>query len=132
MNAPKFLLDANVLIALSTPSHPKNELASEWLGSGVPFAICPTVEGAVCRFLVRIGERPDVARSLLQSIRALPQCHPVPDDALYAEMSWDGITGHRQLTDAHLADLAERHGMRLATFDKGIARLRPDSTVLLA
>ena len=35
------------------------------------------------------------------------------------------IRGYRQLMDAHLIRLAERHGGRLATFDRKVAGLLP-------
>jgi predicted nucleic acid-binding protein len=43
-----------------------------------------------------------------------------------------GIVGHRQVTDAYLAQLARSRGARLATFDKAVARLHADVADLVA
>lgn len=37
------------------------------------------------------------------------------------------LTGYRQVTDAHLIALAERHGGCVATFDKAMASLARDA-----
>ncbi|GLY63497.1 hypothetical protein [Amycolatopsis taiwanensis] len=46
-------------------------------------------------------------------------------------MSLNGVLGHRQVTDAYLAQLARAHGGRLATFDPGLATLHTDIADLL-
>ena len=51
-----FLLDANALIALTIAEHEHHERASDWLATVEAFAVSPVVEGALVRFLVRIGE----------------------------------------------------------------------------
>jgi predicted nucleic acid-binding protein len=42
-----------------------------------------------------------------------------------------GVIGHRQATDAYLAQLAREHGGRLATFDQGLAKLHGDIAELV-
>ena len=37
-----------------------------------------------------------------------------------------GLIGHRQITDAYLAQLAQARGARLATFDRALASLHSD------
>ncbi len=54
-----------------------------------------------------------------------------PDSLAYSEISWKGIFGHRQVTDAYLAALARHHAGRLATFDQGLAALHPDVAELI-
>ena len=51
-----YLLDANVLIALTVAEHEHHERASTWAATVNRFAVCPIVEGALVRFLVRTGE----------------------------------------------------------------------------
>ncbi|HYY17465.1 MAG TPA: VapC toxin family PIN domain ribonuclease, partial [Streptosporangiaceae bacterium] len=46
-----------------------------------------------------------------------------PDDLPYTEVPVQGIIGHRQVTDAYLAQLARARGARLATFDQALAKL---------
>jgi uncharacterized protein len=43
----------------------------------------------------------------------------------------EGIVGHRQVTDAYLAQLARAHGSRLATFDLALAKLHHDVAELV-
>ena len=49
------LLDANVLVALTLAEHVHHERASVWLSGVDRFAVCPVVEGALLRFLLRMG-----------------------------------------------------------------------------
>jgi len=51
-----FLLDANVLIALTVEEHEYHQRVAAWLAGVERVALCPIVEGALIRFLVRIGE----------------------------------------------------------------------------
>lgn len=46
-------------------------------------------------------------------------------------MSWHGILGHRQVTDACLAALARAKGGRLVSFDKGLVAVQGEVVVLL-
>jgi predicted nucleic acid-binding protein len=55
-----------------------------------------------------------------------------PDDVPYTDVPVDGIVGHRQVTDAYLAQLARAHGARLATFDQAIAKLHGDVADLVS
>jgi hypothetical protein len=41
------------------------------------------------------------------------------------------VIGHRQVTDAYLAQLVRGRGGRLATFDHGLAKLHDDIAELL-
>ena len=56
-----YLLDANVLIALTVAEHEHHDRASTWAATINGFAVCPIVEGALVRFLVRTGEGVDPA-----------------------------------------------------------------------
>ena len=69
-----YLLDANVLIALTVAEHEHHARASDWMAGIDRFALCPGVEGALVRFLVRIGERASVATTLLRHVHALRGC----------------------------------------------------------
>lgn len=54
-----------------------------------------------------------------------------PDTISYCQVGLHGVIGHRQVTDAYLAQLARARGGRLATFDQGLAELNDDITELV-
>jgi predicted nucleic acid-binding protein len=128
-----YLLDANVLIALTVAEHEHHSRATEWAATVERFALCPAVEGSLVRFLVRIGERAGVAQELLRVIHAMPRCAFWPDSASYADAGLDHVLGHRQVADAYLLTHVRRHhDARLATLDKALAAVDPAATHLLS
>jgi uncharacterized protein len=127
-----YLLDANVLIALTVAEHEHHARASDWMAGIDRFALCPVVEGALVRFLVRIGERASVATTLLRHVHALRGCEFWPDGLSYADVDLHHVRGHRQVTDAYLVSLAAaRPEAKLATLDEALARQLPETTLLL-
>lgn len=64
-----FLLDANVLIALTAREHVHHERVTRWAADVQRFALCPIVEGALVRFAVRIGATVTEARQSLGLVR---------------------------------------------------------------
>ena len=127
-----YLLDANVLIALTVTEHVHHERASEWAGTIDEFALCPVAEGALVRFLVRLGESAEAAHQVLRSIRARHGYRFWPDSLSYADASLTGVRGHRQVAGAYLVALAsEQPAAALATLDESLASAHPDLTVLV-
>jgi uncharacterized protein len=127
-----YLLDANVLIALTVAEHEHHDRASTWAAGIDRFAVCPAVEGALVRFLVRTGETPSVATTVLRAVRALPGCEFRPDHLSYADVDLGHVRGHRQVTDAYLASLAAAGPASvLATFDEGLAQELPELTMVV-
>ena len=126
-----YLLDADVLIALTVAEHEHHTRATAWMAGIDRFALCPVVEGALVRFLVRIGERASVATRLLRDVHALRSCEFWPDDLSYADADLRLVRGHRQVTDAYLVSLAQHRGGMLATLDEGLHRECSDTTVLV-
>lgn len=126
-----FLLDANVVIALTVAEHEHHERATTWLTTVSRFAICPVVEGALMRFLIRVGESTDTAAAVLAGLHASELCDFWPDSLSYAEMDTSAIHGHRQVTDSYLAALARHKAGRLATFDQALAARHADTCVLV-
>lgn len=128
-----YLLDANVLIALTVGEHEHHQRVAAWLAGVERVALCPIVEGSLVRFLVRIGESVVVAAELLRRFHADPRCEFWADSVSYAEADLDGVLGHRQVTDAYLVALvASRGGARLATLDRALAQMSPGTTALIA
>jgi predicted nucleic acid-binding protein len=127
-----FLLDSNVLIALATPEHSLNTRAAAWFRKGRRFATCPITQGALFRFHLRAGVEAtaDSAKILLKSISSLPRHEFWPDDVSYLEMPTDGIVGHRQVTDAYLVLLAQKHGGSIATMDGSLAAVHSEAVLL--
>jgi toxin-antitoxin system PIN domain toxin len=124
-------LDANVLIALTVAEHEHHDRASRWAAGIERFALCPVVEGALIRFLVRIGESTTAATEVLPAVNARPGCDFWPDSLSYVNVGLGHVRGHRQVTDAYLANLAAVNEGVLATLDEALAQELPDKVVLI-
>jgi uncharacterized protein len=121
------LLDANVLIALLVDDHVHHAPAETWFaGLTGSFATCPITQGSLIRLLMRQGQAAETARAFIAGVAADPRHEFWPDDVAYTEVRTAGIVGHRQVTDAYLAQLARRRAARLATFDQALAALHAD------
>jgi len=121
------LLDANVLIALLVDDHVHHASAETWFaGLADGIATCPITQGSLMRLLVREGQTADAASSVIRGVAADPRHEFWPDDVAYTDVPTAGIVGHRQVTDAYLAQLARSRGCRLATFDQAMVRLHAD------
>lgn len=129
------LLDANVLIALGDCDHVHHVPTRRWFHARdeAAFATCPITQGALIRVLLQRGQRSiGQALDILQGFVRHPAHQFWPDDLDYAAVRWDGVLGHRQVTDAYLAALARQHGGRLATLDRGLAALHDDVAELIS
>ncbi len=122
------LLDGNVLVALLTSSHVHHAAAQHWFaGQSQPFATCPITQGTLLRLLIRLGDvKPETAVQVLAQLVAHARHRFWPDALGYLDISWRGVMGHRQVTDAYLAALARHHGGKLVSFDAGLVALHAD------
>jgi uncharacterized protein len=126
------LLDANVLIALLVDDHVHHAAAESWFADlDGNFATCPVTEGSLMRLLIREGQAAVTARVMLAGTATHPRHEFWPDDVPYSDVPVHGIIGHRQVTDAYLAQLARAHQARLATFDQALAKLHTDVAELV-
>lgn len=128
------LLDGNVLVALADSAHVHHEAAVAWFRSTeAPFATCPITQGTLVRMLLQFKAARDVtdAVAFLAQFTAHARHRFWPDELAYTAISWSGVLGQRQVTDAYLAALARHHGGRLVTFDRGLAALYAEVTELL-
>lgn len=126
------LLDANVLIALLVEDHVHHEAAESWfVDLNESFATCPVTQGSLLRLLIREGQPAATARAILDETAVNPRHEFWPDDVSYTQVPTSGIIGHRQVTDAYLAQLARSHGGRLVTFDQGLAKSHTDVAELI-
>jgi uncharacterized protein len=128
---PVHLLDGNVLVALVSHSHVHHPAAQRWFASSsCPFATCPITQGTLLRLLLRVGDvATETAVEVLTHLAAHTRHRFWPDTLGYAEISWRGVLGHRQVTDAYLAALARHHKGKLVSFDRGLVALHADVAV---
>jgi toxin-antitoxin system PIN domain toxin len=125
------LLDSNVLIALAVRDHEHHARVAGWVATIDVIALCPVVEGALVRFLLRLGVNIVTARNLLLELHASPRSQFWKDSLSYTEADLSHVVGHRQVTDAYLAALAAKRGGLLATLDQGLAEAAPDRVLLV-
>ena len=129
------LLDVNVLIALTWPTHVHHARARAWFEGRADssWATCPLTELGFVRVsanprIIADAVTPREAIAVLQDLRALP-CHVFWPDTLSVEPSGPlaslSLVGHRQTTDAYLLALARANDGMLATLDAGLAGLLP-------
>jgi predicted nucleic acid-binding protein len=121
------LLDVNVLLAGIIETHPKHSLTKIWL-EGKTLVVCPIAELGFLRIgsnARAIGLSMEHARQALQRFIEDRKVDRIPDD-LPALESHPGKSDH--VTDHYLADLAAKHGLKLATLD---GQLKHPSTELI-
>lgn len=121
----KHLLDVNVLLAVIWTGHPKHASAFEWMGDKV-VAVCPLSELGFLRISTQpkaFNKPMNQAREALRLFLDERAAARLPDDLPALESS-PQASGH--VTDCYLADLAAKHGCRLATLD---ARLNHPAAV---
>jgi uncharacterized protein len=126
------LLDSNVLIALVVAEHVHHDHAAAWLSDfDAGFATCPITQGSLVRFLLRTGQSAAAARDVVSGIEQSTRHEFWYDDVSFADVQFGGVIGHRQVTDAYLAQLARHCNGQLATLDSGLAHLHSDVAVLI-
>lgn len=127
------LLDANVLIALLVADHVHHDAAEAWFADSEDrFATCPITQGSLVRLLIREGQSAGAAQAVVNTVSSHGRHEFWPADVSYRDVPLRGVIGHRQVTDAYLAQLARARGGRLATFDQGLAKLHDDVAELVA
>ena len=126
------LLDSNVLIALVVAEHVHHDFAARWLSEfDAGFATCPITQGSLVRFLVRTGHAAAAARDVVVAVESAVHHEFWPDTVAFSDVPVAGVVGHRQVTDAYLAQLARSRNGQLATLDSGLAHLHTDVAVLI-
>ena len=126
-----YLLDLNVLIALSWPQHVHHARSHTWFDSlESPWATTPFTEAGYLRLTTNptvVGEAVtmDAALGALRAMRSTVGHVFIADASSLADpvIVIDRLATPRQVTDAHLVNLAAASGAVLATLDRGIAQL---------
>ena len=115
----KYLLDVNLLLAAIWENHSRHAEAFAWLEDKTVLS-CPLAELGFLRISTNekaINAPMDMARELLQKFSAERKAERIPDDL--APLDSHAKTSE-EVTDLYLADLANKHGAKLATMDEGI------------
>jgi len=115
------LLDVNVLLALLWPSHAHHSKVTAW-SSGKTLTLCPISELGFIRIsTVKTGQfnlSMADARKLLQDFISQQKPAFIPCDV--RALDGNPAPGSGTTTDWYLANLADKHGLKLATFDAGL------------
>ena len=136
-----FLLDVNVLIALSWPEHMQHALARRWFARhrSKGWATCPLAQAG----FVRIVSNPAFSShsvSVQQAVEGLvdslrddahqfwPDSISLPDAIRFLK---EPVAGHQQITDAYLIGLAMHNRGKLATLDRKVLKFAPMGAVEL-
>jgi toxin-antitoxin system PIN domain toxin len=129
----RYLLDINLLIALTWPQHVHHAQAHAWFGAtgNRAWATCPITQLGFVRIssnpkIIEHAVTPRQAVAMLERILAVPGHEFWPDQVApitASQFTSQAFVGHRQVTDAYLLALAQYHGGKLATFDHGIPDL---------
>lgn len=131
-----YLLDVNVLIALTWPTHVHHASARQWFErkAAAGWATCPVTQLGFVRVssnpgIIRDAVAPREAIAMLERLVALPGHRFWPDEpAVTSEgpLASLALVGYRQVTDAYLLTLARQHDGKLATLDRGVSTLVAD------
>ena len=124
-----YLLDVNMLLALSDPMHIHHEAAHRWFAakgrSG--WATCPVTENGFVRIAShpnypnRPGDAPVVLAMLRQFCAAESHQFWADDISIRDAFQPGALITHTQLTDVYLLALAATKSEKLATLDQRIA-----------
>ena len=131
------LLDVNVLIALAWPVHVHHAVAHAWFEKHGhrSWSTCPLTQLA----FVRISSNPKIISTAVSpraAVKALGEIVALAGHVFWADdlqvrnlasFTSNALVGHRQVTDAYLIELAKHHSGKVATLDRGVADLLPQS-----
>jgi len=111
----KYLLDVNVLLAGLWKNHSRHAETAAWI-KGKDLVLCPLAELGFLRISTNkkaINAPMEKARELLSLFAAGRIADDLPALDSKPDLS-------EEVTDHYLADLAAKHGYKLATFDESI------------
>ena len=123
-----YLLDINLLIALSDPMHIHHESAHRWFAEKgqQDWATCPITENGFIRIVSHPNypNRPGDVATVLAIFRRLCEARGhhfwSEDISILQIVEPDVIITHAQLTDVYLLGLSVHKRGKLATFDRRI------------
>lgn len=114
------LLDVNVLLAIGWSGHADHTRANRWLNRAAAFATAPVTQMGFLRVSMSpaYGASYNDARAVLKAILQL-KSHRFLTDAVNAN-SLPTLSSAKDVTDAHLIQLATSHGLKLGTLDDSL------------
>ncbi len=123
-----YLLDINLLLALSDPMHVHHEAAHQWFAKTghLSWATCPLTENGFVRIAShpRYPNRPGdvpIVLALLRQLCTVEEHHFWTEDITIRDiLNADAIIIHTQITDVYLLGLAIHQGGKLASLDQHI------------
>jgi hypothetical protein len=130
MTTTTYLLDSSVLIALLMDSHIHRWRVIGWIeASEKKIALCSITQGAFLRVYMRSQESATFEQGIevLRQLAQMPEVVFLQDNGDYLDVPPRGIRGHRQVTDAYLAQIAKKNDLTLATLDMAQTALYPDT-----
>jgi hypothetical protein len=130
LSGPKYLLDVNVLIALTEPQHIHHQPVMEWFNTpGLDWGLCAFSEAGFLRVTTNPRLRPhslDGATRVLSGLVDHPGYRFWPITCGWPSLIGhfqDRIYGHQQITDAYLLGLAIKEDGVLVTLDGAIRHM---------
>jgi toxin-antitoxin system PIN domain toxin len=128
------LLDGNILTAFVIDTHMHHQRVKHWFGTlSEEFATCVITQGTLLRLHMQLASDTSAraAWAALDRVRNHPRHVFWPETFGYEGVQTTRVQGHRQVTDAWLAEFARRRGGKLATMDHGLATDQSDVAVLI-
>jgi toxin-antitoxin system PIN domain toxin len=121
-----YLLDVNLLLALSDPMHVHHDVAHTWFAEtgAQAWATCPLTENGFVRVAShpRYPNRPGDVGAVLALLRRFCAAHGhhfwTEDISIRDLVASDAIITHAQITDIFLLGLAVHKSGKLATLDQ--------------
>jgi toxin-antitoxin system PIN domain toxin len=126
----RYLLDVNVLLALSLPTHQHHLAATKWFDEAdFEWVTTPITEAGYVRLMTnsRVVGYSITAAQAMEALRSMREAlgHVfVPDATSLTDPAIDlgQLAGTKQVTDFHLLNLAALNSLKLATFDGSLFR----------
>lgn len=130
LTKPKYLLDVNVLIALTQSDHAHHQVVTQWFDNlGAEWGMCAFSEAG----FLRISTNPKVGNLTVEEATEILAALAAHSSNRFwpVAASWTSVTapfserifGHKQITDAYLLGLAVQDNGVLVTLDKKIQYL---------
>ncbi|MDR3368684.1 TA system VapC family ribonuclease toxin [Rhodoferax sp.] len=130
MSEPNYLLDVNVLIALTDEAHVHYRIVMSWfVTSGLDWGLCAFSQAGFLRISVnpKLGRLTfDDAADILGALTKRPGYRYWPITASWPELVApfrERVWGHQQITDAWLLGLVIQENGVLVTLDKAIKHM---------